>query len=137
MGWTASTDTASGGPAVQGYHIYINGSTTPLTSVSGTSYTANNLSPGTAYSYSVTAYDNATTNNVSTHSNTVNDTTCEAGDIKCNGGPVGLPDLLVLSQNYNNNSGSAKWAQGDLNGDGKVGLPDLLLLSENWNNRGP
>jgi len=137
MDWTASTDTASGGPAVQGYHIYLNGSTSPLTSVSGTTYTDTGLSPGTAYSYSVTAYDSATTNNVSTHSGTVNDTTCEAGDVVCNGGPVQLPDLLVLSEHYGNNSGTATWSQGDLNGDGKVGLPDLLLLSENWNNRGP
>ena len=137
MNWTASTDTAGGGPAVQGYHVYLNGSTSPQTSVSGTSYTDSGLSPGTAYSYTVTAYDSATTNNVSTHSNTVNDTTCEAGDIQCTGGPVGLPDLLVLSENYNNNSGTATWTQGDLNGDGKVGLPDLLILSENWNNRGP
>jgi hypothetical protein len=135
--WTASTDTASGGPAVAGYRIYLNGSTSPQTSVSGTTYTGTGLTPGTAYSYSVAAYDSATTNNVSTHSNTVNDTTCEAGDIQCSGGPVGLPDLLILSENYNNNSGTATWAKGDLTGDGKVGLPDLLILSESWNNRGP
>jgi hypothetical protein len=137
MGWTASTDTASGGPAVQGYHIYLNGSTSPLTSVSGTTYAATGLTPGTAYSYTVAAYDSATTGNISTLSTVVNDTTCEAGDIVCNGGPVQLPDLLVLSENYGNNSGTATWAQGDLTGDGKVGLPDLLILSESWNNVGP
>lgn len=134
LSWSASTD--SGGPGVVGYHIYQNGSSTPLTSVSGTTYIDHGLTAGTSYSYTVAAYNNAATNNISAKSSSVNNTTCILGDIKCNGGPVGLPDLLVISQNWNNNSGTATWAQGSLTGNGDVGLPDLLILSQHWNSSG-
>jgi len=60
--WTASTDNV----AVAGYRIFRNGSTAVLASVtSGTSYTDTALTPGTAYSYQVSAFDTATPPNVS------------------------------------------------------------------------
>ena len=57
LSWNASTDT--GGSGLAGYRIYRNGSTTPLTTVTGTTYTNTGLATGTSYTYRVTAYDNA------------------------------------------------------------------------------
>jgi hypothetical protein len=42
-------------------------------------------------------------------------------------------DLLVLAQNYNNNSGTAVWSQGDFTYDGSVNFSDLLVLAQNYN----
>ena len=57
--WTTST--ASGGCALQGYHIYradVGGGTTPIATVtSGNSYTDTSLIPNTSYSYTVKAFD--------------------------------------------------------------------------------
>lgn len=53
--WSASTDT--GGSGLAGYRIYRDGSTTPLASVTGTSYTDSGLAQQANYSYRVSAYD--------------------------------------------------------------------------------
>lgn len=53
--WSASSD--DGG--VTGYRIYRNGSTSPVATTTATSYTDSGLSPNTAYSYTVSAYDAA------------------------------------------------------------------------------
>jgi hypothetical protein len=127
LSWTASSGATS-------YRLYQGG--TLIASPTGTSYTQTGLTPGTAYSYTIAAYNGAASPTTSSQSAAVSDTTCHAGDIKCTG-TVGLPDLLVLSQNWNNNSGTATWAQGDLNGDGDIGLPDLLILSQTWGETGP
>jgi chitodextrinase len=55
LSWGASTDT--GGSGLAGYHLYRNGNL--IASPTGTSYTDTGLNPSTAYSYSVSAYDNA------------------------------------------------------------------------------
>jgi fibronectin type 3 domain-containing protein/glucose/arabinose dehydrogenase len=55
--WSASTD--SGGSGVSGYHIYRNGSATPLASVTGTSHSDTGLAANTGYTYRVAAYDAA------------------------------------------------------------------------------
>jgi fibronectin type 3 domain-containing protein len=55
LAWSPSTDT--GGSGVAGYHVYRSGNL--IASPSTTSYTDSNLNPGTAYTYSVSAYDNA------------------------------------------------------------------------------
>jgi chitodextrinase len=55
LSWTASTDNVG----VAGYRIYVNGATTPLTSVTGTTYQHTGLSASTTYSYTVAAYDAA------------------------------------------------------------------------------
>ena len=57
LSWGASTD--SGGSGLAGYRIYRNGSTIPLASVTGTTYTNTGLTNGTSYTYQVKAYDNA------------------------------------------------------------------------------
>jgi len=57
LSWSASSD--AGGSGLARYRIYRNGSTTALTTVTGTSYTNSGLTSGTTYTYAVTAYDNA------------------------------------------------------------------------------
>ena len=62
VSWTASTDPAVSGEVssgVAGYRLYRDGSGTPLTSTTATYYTDSGLSPATAYSYTVSAYDGA------------------------------------------------------------------------------
>ncbi len=53
LAWTASSDNVG----VVGYHVVRNGSV--IASVAGTSYTDSTVSPGTAYTYQVIAYDAA------------------------------------------------------------------------------
>jgi fibronectin type 3 domain-containing protein len=78
LNWSASTD--NGGGTVAGYRIYRNG--TALTTVVGTSYADNTVTPSTAYTYSVTAYDNASPANESAQSAQVPVTTpAQAGTV--------------------------------------------------------
>jgi fibronectin type 3 domain-containing protein len=65
--WTASTDNV----AVAGYKVFRNG--TQIATPASNSYNDNNLTAGTTYSYTVSAYDNA--GNVSSVSNSVSATT--------------------------------------------------------------
>lgn len=67
LGWTASTDNIG----VAGYNIFRNG--TLLTTTAATTFVDNGLQPGTAYSYTVSAYDAA--GNTSSLSNQVSVTT--------------------------------------------------------------
>jgi hypothetical protein len=61
LAWSASSP--AGGPAVAGYRVYRNGSSTPLNGspVTSTSYTDTTVAAGTAYSYAVTAVNTAGT----------------------------------------------------------------------------
>jgi fibronectin type 3 domain-containing protein len=72
LSWSASTDT--GGSGLAGYRVYRGSSL--IASPSTTSYSDTNLAAGTAYSYTVRAYDNAT--NTSGPSNTASATTWPA-----------------------------------------------------------
>lgn len=65
LSWTASTDNV----AVAGYRIFRNGSTTPLASVTTTTYQDTGVAASTSYSYTVAAFDAA--GNVSPLSNSV------------------------------------------------------------------
>jgi hypothetical protein len=67
LAWTASTDLpASGGTGVAGYRIYRNGNTsTPIATVTGTTWTDSGLTAGTTYTYQVAAFDGATPANES------------------------------------------------------------------------
>jgi chitinase len=69
LSWASSSD--SGGSGLAGYRIYRDG--TQITSVSALTYSDTAVSPSTAYSYTVRAYDNA--NNLSGPSNTASVTT--------------------------------------------------------------
>ena len=53
LSWTASTDDMG----VVGYHIYRDGSSTPVATVIGTSYRDSGLNSGTTYIYTVAAFD--------------------------------------------------------------------------------
>jgi uncharacterized repeat protein (TIGR03806 family) len=55
LSWAASTDDVG----VSGYRIFRNGATTPLATVSTTTYSDTGLTPSTAYSYTVRAVDAA------------------------------------------------------------------------------
>ncbi len=72
LSWGGSTDT--GGSGLAGYRVYRNGS--HIANTASTSYPDTGLASGTAYSYTVAAYDNAT--NTSAQSNTANATTWAA-----------------------------------------------------------
>jgi len=69
--WTASTDNV----AVSGYDIYRDTFTTPITSITGTSFVNFGLTNGTSYTYKVKAKD--TSNNFSDFSNTLTLTTLD------------------------------------------------------------
>ncbi|HEY8540210.1 MAG TPA: PQQ-dependent sugar dehydrogenase, partial [Steroidobacteraceae bacterium] len=69
LAWSASTD--AGG--IASYRIHRNGSATPLTSVTGTSFADTTVVPNTTYSYVVHAVDQA--GNVSPASNSASATT--------------------------------------------------------------
>ncbi len=71
LGWTASTDNVG----VTGYRIYRGG--TQVGTTAGTTYTDTGLTPSTAYSYTVKAYDAA--GNLSAASNTASVTTTATG----------------------------------------------------------
>ena len=78
LSWNASTDLPNpGGAGVGGYYLYSNGNTTtPIATVtSGTSATVSGLSPATAYTFQVAAFDLAVPSNVSTASSGLSVTT--------------------------------------------------------------
>jgi len=53
LSWSQSTDDVG----VVGYRIYLNGGTTPVATVTGTTYQSTGLAQSTTYSYTVAAYD--------------------------------------------------------------------------------
>jgi uncharacterized repeat protein (TIGR03806 family) len=69
--WTASTDPGTNATGVAGYRVYRDAGAQPIASVTTTTYTDSNLTPGTAYSYTVRAYDAATPPNESAVSSPV------------------------------------------------------------------
>jgi hypothetical protein len=73
VSWDASTD--SGGPGLGGYYILRGGTRIVSINASTTSYTDTGLSPSTAYSYTVEAYDKASPPNVSAVSSAATVTT--------------------------------------------------------------
>ncbi|HLA72713.1 MAG TPA: fibronectin type III domain-containing protein, partial [Steroidobacteraceae bacterium] len=62
VSWTVSTDAGSG---VAGYHVFRNGGAAAIATVTATSYTDSVLTPSTAYTYTVSAFDAATPANES------------------------------------------------------------------------
>jgi uncharacterized repeat protein (TIGR03806 family) len=70
--WTASTDAGTG---VAGYRVFRDAGATAIATVTATNYTDTNLTPSTAYAYTVSAFDAATPANVSAASAAANATT--------------------------------------------------------------
>jgi hypothetical protein len=93
LAWTASTDNV----AVTGYQIRRGG--TLITTTSSLTYTDTNLTPATAYAYTITAVDAAS--NASTAA-TLNVSTLalKSGDINLDNA-VDLTDLSLLLSSYN------------------------------------
>lgn len=71
--WAASTD--SGGPGLAGYYVLRNGTKIGSVTASTTTYTDTSVADGTAYSYTIEAYDTASPANVSGQSSAATVTT--------------------------------------------------------------
>ena len=94
LSWNASTDNVG----VTGYRIYRNG--TQIGTTAGTSYSNTGLSPSTAYTYTVSAYDAA--GNASAQSSSAPATTQAAtGDTTPPSVPTGLTATAVSSSQIN------------------------------------
>jgi uncharacterized repeat protein (TIGR03806 family) len=99
--WQAST--LSGGAAVS-YRVFRNGAATPVATVTTTSYTDTNLTPNTAYSYVIRAFETANPSNESASSTTVTVTTPPAptvADTTPPSVPQGLTASIVSSTQIN------------------------------------
>lgn len=126
LSWNAATD--AGGPGVAGYKVYRNGSlAATVVGASNLAYTDTGLNAGTAYNYSVSAYDTGGTEG--TRSSPLSVTTSSGsvpGD--CNGdGHVTIVDLSLLLSHYGQN-----YAAGDFNNDGIVNILDLSVLLSHY-----
>lgn len=124
LSWSAATDSGSG---LAGYKLYRNSVQVANISAGTTSYTDSGLSPGTSYTYTISAYDNA--GNQSAQSTSIQATTTSAavpGD--CNGDShVTIIDLSLLLSHY----GTA-YAPCDFHADGFVSITDLSILLSNY-----
>ena len=137
LGWNGSTD--SGGSGLAGYRLYLNGSNTPLITLSTTSYSHISLQPETTYSYQVSAFDNA--GNESPLSNPVDLTTPAAptwsdgdiGAVSANGSFTDNGTTLSVT-----GSGADIWNTADefhyayrsLTGDGEI-IARVVSLTAN------
>ena len=78
LSWNASID--NGGGSVAGYKVYRNGASTPIAVIySGQSYSDTGLNKDTSYTYSISAFDDASPSNVSSKSAPVSETTGSGG----------------------------------------------------------
>ena len=109
LSWTASTDNIG----VAGYRVYRDG--TQVATTAAISYSNTGLTPSTAYSYYVIAYDAA--DNLSSQSNTASATTLSPPDTTP---PAAITDLVASTPMTNShNSMILSWtATGD---DGMIG----------------
>lgn len=122
LSWSASTDNVG----VTGYRIQRGGVTIATVSANTLSYTSNNLSSGTNFSFTVTAIDDA--GNVSTPAS-INTSTLKDIPADFNGdGNVNIFDLSMLLARW----GSTTETAYDLNGNGRVDIFDLSMLLGNW-----
>lgn len=94
LSWNASTDNAS----VAGYRVYRNGQ--QIATTAGTSYADSGLAAGTAYAYTVAAYDGA--GNVSAQSAPANITTPSAGT------ELTISDVYL--KNLSSNAATVAWS---------------------------
>jgi chitodextrinase len=92
LSWTPSTDI--NGPGIAGYNIYLNGSTVPIATTTGTTYNATGLTSKTKYSYTVVAYDTGSPLQQSLLSNVVTVTTPSPI-------PLSPTGLITTSSTYN------------------------------------
>ena len=95
LSWAVSTDNIG----VSGYRIYRNGS--QIATTAATSFQNSGLSPSTAYSYAVAAYDAA--GNVSSQSSAASATTAAVPDVTPPSVPQGLTATAASSSQINLN----------------------------------
>lgn len=129
MAWNASTDN-SGGSGLAGYKVLRAGSLIATLPAGTTTYTNTGLTPLTTYSYTVVAYDQASSPNTSGSSNTLSactPSTFKAGEID-GAPPVTAHDLSLLLSNY----GKTTYPAGNFDGDCTVTAHDLSLLLGNF-----
>jgi len=123
LAWTASTDNVS----VTGYRIFRGG--VQIGTSATNLYSDTSLSPSTAYSYTVAAYD--AVGNISGQSASASATTqagtTKRGDLN-NDGRVDDIDLRIFIINWGNTSRPPA----DINQDGQVDIIDLRILVSNW-----
>lgn len=91
LSWTAATDNVG----VVGYRIFRGG--TQIGTATGTTYSSTGLSPSTAYSFTVAAYDGATPANVSAQSTVASATTLAT--TSANHAPVAQAQSVNVSLN--------------------------------------
>lgn len=125
LSWNASTDNV----AVQSYRVYRD--STAITTITNTSYTDNNLTANTAYTYTVDAID--TSNNASAQSspitvNTTTPSTQDTGTAKFQNGNLpdssynGTNDAYIAQADPDNNQGNASDLLLDGDGNGIASL---------------
>jgi len=95
LSWTASTDT--GGSGLAGYKVFRGG--VQIATPAGTSYSDTNLTPSTAYTYTVAAYDAA--NNTSAQSSQASATTQAPPDTQPPTTPTNLTATPISSTQIN------------------------------------
>lgn len=119
LAWGASTDNVG----VTGYRLSRNG--TVIYTGTALAYSDTGLAEGTAYNYSVVAFD-AAGNNSTAKTLTTATVTRKTGDVTGDN-KIDVSDLSYLL---------SKWGVGDayadLNKDGKVTISDLSILLANW-----
>lgn len=122
LSWTSAKDNV----AIAGYTIYRNG--VKVGTTTATTYNNSGLTPGTSYSFAVSAYDSS--NNESVKSNVVNVAIpLKTGDLN-NDTKVDTLDLSKLLTNFGKKS--AVLTDGDLNKNTEVDIYDLSMLLANW-----
>lgn len=135
LSWNQSTDSGTNASGVGGYRLYNANTNALLKDTTSRTCTVANLSPNTAYSFKVSAYDKAGNESsrsssvtVSTNAQSSGGTTqtFKNGDVN-HDNSVNLVDLSMLLARYNSRDTSA-----DFNHDGTVGLVDLSLLLGNY-----
>ncbi len=128
LSWTASTDT--GGSGVAGYRVYRNVDVAPLATVVANNWQNSGLTPSTAYSYRVTAFDNA--GNESAQSEAVEVTTSPASADTDGDGVADAADNCTLAANPtqcdSDADGYGNRCDGDLNNNGTVNAQDNALF---------
>jgi chitodextrinase len=110
--WNASTDNIG----VSGYRLYRNG--TKIKDLAETAYQDTGLTAGTAYTYTVSAYD--ADGNESAQSSPVSITTLAR--------KYSLPDFTSLVADWL----QTKSSSADVSSDGKVNSRDLGIMMHNW-----
>lgn len=102
INWTWGGSTDSGGSGLQGYRVYVDGSITPITTTTGTTYSSTGHSAGTAHTVRVEAFDGAGN---STYSPLGSQTT-QSSDDEYAFRTSPLPTDKILDQSAANDSGT-------------------------------